>query len=572
MERRSTIASKETPLVIQGGRLIDGNGGKPIENATVVIEKNCITRVTQGSLSFSRESRIIDATGKTVLPGLIDNHVHYRNQSGELFLAHGVTSVRDLGNPVDWILAQRDAVALGKVAGPRIFCAGGGFYGKATAEIHMVPANPEEGRLMMRRLIERGMDYAKVHLGVPLDITRAVADEAHSVGMKVSGHLEASLIPYADAGVDGVEHATGCAEATIRSQEGIRKFRAFNLWLQKFLGPWTLAEREHFPEVTDALARRGIFIEPTMVLWGSSLGLREKWEKEDYELLKNPGLSYIPDDQRILWLDHHYVAYGVRAKEVPAGDVLIGNRYSLYGILPEAELREGHRRLQEFLCQLVKAGGNVVTGTDGGAAVIPGISLHRELEFMVAAGLSPMQAIQAATKVGADYLGKLNELGTVEEGKLADLIVVNGDPLQDITHTRRIDVVVKDGEIIDTSYHDSFFPPIPRTISQEFYGYPVPRLEEVLPRVISEGDGDTELVLMGKDFFPHSYVRFGGSPLFTRFVSQEQLTAMLPSHLVRAGNFPVVVINPKPREYPDREGISNSLPLIVKFTNVRASP
>jgi imidazolonepropionase-like amidohydrolase len=565
MEGRSPMASKETPLVIQGGRLIDGNGGKPIENATVVIEKNRITRVAEGRVSFPKESRVIDATGKTLLPGLIDNHVHYRNHSGELFLNHGVTSVRDLGNPVDWILAQRDAVALGKVAGPRIFCAGGGFYGKATAEIHMVPANPEEGRLMMRKLIEQGMDYAKVHLGVPLDITRAVADEAHSVGMKVSGHLEASLIPYADAGVDGVEHATGCAEATIRSEEGIRKFHALKLWLEKFLGPWTLAEREHFPEVTEALARRGVFIEPTTVLWGSSLGLREKWEREDYELLKDPGLSYIPEDQRMLWLDHHYVAYSARAKEAPEQDVLVRNHYSIYGILPEDQLREGHRRLQEFLRQLVKAGGKVVTGTDGGAAVIPGISLHRELEFMVAAGLSPMQAIQAATKVGADYLGKLNELGTVEERKLADLIVVRGDPLQDITHARRVEVVIKDGEIIDTSFHESFFPPIPRTISQEFYGYPVPKLEEISPRVINEGDGDTELIVKGKDFFPHSYVRFGLNPISTRFVSQEQLTATIPSHLVRVGTFPVVVINPKPREHPDRGGLSNALTIIVKF-------
>ncbi len=562
------MATKKAPLVIQGGRLIDGNGGKPIDNAAIVVEDHRITRVAQGRIDIPKEARIVEASGKTILPGLIDNHVHYRNHSGELFLAHGVTSVRDLGNPVDWILAQRDAIALGKLRGPRIFCAGGGFYGRATAEFHMVPANPGEGRRMMRSLIERGMDYAKIHLGVPLDITRAVADEAHSVGMKVSGHLEASLIPYAEAGVDGVEHATGCAEATIRSEEGVRRFNSFNLWLQKFLGPWTVAEREHFAEVTESLAQKGTFIEPTMVLWGTSLGMREKWEREDYELLKNPGLSYIPEDQRLLWLDHHYVAYGARVKEEPKRDVVIGNRYSIHGILPEDELREGHRRLQEFLCRLVKAGGHVVTGTDGGAAVIPGRSLHRELEFMVAAGLSPMQAIQAATKVGAEYLGKEKELGTLEEGKLADLIVVGGNPLEDITHVRRIDVVIKDGEIVDTDYHESFSTPILRTISREFYGYPLPTLEQVTPRVISEGDGDAELTLKGKDFFPNSVVRFGSSPVPTRFISQEQLMATLPSHLARAGTFPIVVINPKPRELPDRGGTSNALPFIVRFSEL----
>jgi len=559
------MAAKKMPIIIQGGRLVDGTGGRPIDNATIVINDNRITRVAQGRVDLPKEARIIDASGKTVLPGLIDNHVHYRNHSGALFLAHGITSVRDLGNPVDWILAQRSAVALGKVAGPRIFCAGGGFYGRATADFHMVPANPEEARSMTKRLIERGMDYAKLHLGVPLDIARAVAEEAHAAGFRVTDHLDASILPYAEAGVDGVEHATGCAEATIRSEEGRKKLASIKLWLAKFLGPWTLAERDHFAEVTEFLARKGTFIEPTMVLWGSSLGMRDKWEREDYELLKNSGLSYIPEDQRLLWLDHHYVAYGVRPKEEPEQDVVVGNRYSIYGILPEDQLREGHRRLQEFLCQLVKAGGNVVTGTDGGAAVIPGISLHRELELMVQAGLSPMQAIQAATKVGADYLGKLSELGTVEEGKLADLIVVRGNPLEDITHARRIDVVIKDGEIIDAHFHESFSNPIPRTTSREFYGYPLPKLEEVSPKVISEGDEDMELILKGKDFFPNSYVCFGGSPIPTCFISQEKLTATLPSHLARVGTFPVVVINPKPREFPDRERTSNTLPFIVRF-------
>ena len=569
--RNNPMTAKKPPIVIQGGRLIDGNGGKPVDQATVIIEHNRIQRVAQGKVDFSKEARIIDASGKTILPGLIDNHVHYRNHSGELFLAHGVTSVRDLGNPIDWILAQRDAIALGKVAGPRIFCAGPGFFGKARRPDHIVPTSPEDGRRMTKAHIERGVDFVNIYIGVPLDIIRTVAEEAHAAGLRVTDHLDASILPYAEAGVDGVEHATGCADATIRSEEGRKKLASIKLWLAKFLGPWTLAERTHFAEVAEFLAKRGTFIEPTMVLWGSSLGMRDKWEREDYELLKNPGLSYIPEDQRLFWLDHHYVAYGVRPKEEPEQDVVIANRYSIYGILPEDQLREGHRRLQEFLCQLVKAGGNVVTGTDAGAAVIPGISLHRELELMVKAGLSPMQAIQAATKVGADYLGKLSELGTVEEGKLADLIVVRGNPLEDITHARRIDVVIKNGEIVDTRYHESFSTPIPRPTNQEFYGYPVPKLEEMSPKAISEGDGDMELILKGKDFFPNSYVCFGGSPIPTHFISQEKLTAILPSHLARVGTSPIVVMNPMPREFPDRENVSRPLFLIVKFANLSPS-
>ncbi|MEK7335080.1 MAG: amidohydrolase family protein [Candidatus Binatota bacterium] len=558
------MAAKKAPIVVRGGRLIDGNGGKPVDNVTVVIEGNRITRVDSGQVDVPKEARIIDARGKTMLPGLIDNHVHYRVFCGELFLAHGVTSVRDLGNPLDWIMAQRDAVALGKVPGPRIFCAGGGFYGKSTAAHHMVPADLADARRMSKRLVEMGVDYLKMHLGVPVDITRAIAEVGRAAGLRLTGHLETSIVPYAEAGVDGVEHATGCAEATIRSEKGKKELASIKLWLAKFLAPWSLAEKEHYPEVTDFLAKKGTFIEPTSVLWGASLGARERWEKEDYELLKNPGLSYLSVNDRLIWLDHYYIAYGARGKQEPQQDVFIGNRYSIYGIHPESQMREGFKRLGEFLCQLVKAGGNVVTGTDA-PAVLPGLSLHREMECLVAAGLTPMQAIMAATKVGADYLGKKKELGTIEKGKLADLIVVRGDPLKDITHTRQIDTVIKDGEIMDISYHADFFNPIARPHSQEFYGYPTPRLDNLSPKVAFANDAELEMVLKGKDFFPVSVVCFGGSPVATRFVSQSEVAARVPSYLLSVGTVPVSVVNPKPTEWSEGGGTSNSVPFIVQF-------
>ncbi|MGE5819885.1 MAG: amidohydrolase family protein [Deltaproteobacteria bacterium] len=561
------MAGGNSRIVIRGARLIDGNGGKPIDDATIVIEGNRFSRVATGKTDFPKEARVIEAGGKTVLPGLIDNHVHYRNLLGELFIAHGVTSVRDLGNPLDWILAQREAVALGKIAGPRIFCTGGGFYSRATAAHHQVPADPADAKKMMRELIKQGVDYAKIHLGVPLDIARAVAEEAHSVGFKLTGHLDTSILPYADAGVDGVEHASGCAEATIRSAEGLRNLASIKLWLAKFLACWTFAEREHYAEVTEFLAKKGTYIEPTMVLWGAPVGKREKWEREDYELLKTPGLSYVPEDLRLLWLDHYYLAFGTKTATAPEQDVIIGNRYSIYGIYPEAPLREGYRRLQEFLLRLVQAGGNVVTGTDA-PAVVPGVSLHREMEFLVEAGFSPMQAIQAATKVGAQYLGQEKQLGTVEEGKLADLIIVRGDPLKDITQTRAIDLVMKDGEILDTSFHTHFTNPISRPYSQEFYGYPIPRLDRISRQVAFEREGDVDLSLSGKDFFPQSVVRFGESPVPTRFISQNELAATVPSHLLKVGTIPISVVNPKPHEFCDQGATSNAVKFIVKFAAV----
>jgi imidazolonepropionase-like amidohydrolase len=559
------MTKPKPPLVVQGGRLIDGNGGKPIEHATIIIEGSRIKHVIAGRASnIPEKATVIDASGKTILPGLIDNHVHYRDLLGELFLAHGVTSVRDLGNALDWILIQREAVALGKISGPRIFCAGGGFYASATAVNHTVPVSPDDARKLTRKVIEQGVDYLKIHMGVSLDVTRAIAEEGRAAGLTVLGHLDSSILPYAEAGVAGVEHATGCAEATIQSEEGKNRLASVKLWLAKFLAPWALAERGHFSEVVEQLASRGTHVEPTNVLWGASLGKRDEWEREDYELLKNLRLNYVPEDQRLLWLDHYYLAYGARAQQEPEEDVVIGNRYSIYGIYPGDQLREGHRRLAEFLCQLVKVGGHVVTGTDA-PAVTPGISLHREMEFLVSMGLAPMQAIMAATKIGAEYLGAGKDLGTIDEGKLADLIIVNGDPLRDIRTTRNIDTVIKDGEIVDISYHVNFTNAIPRPHSQEFYGYPVPTLDTITPKVGDERDQEIEILLKGKNFFPLSVVYFGAAPIPSTFVSQSELRALIPSHLLGVGTIRISVMNPKPHEFTDRGATSNGLPFMVRF-------
>lgn len=564
------MAERKAPLVIRGGRLIDGNGGNPVERTTIIIEENRIQRVVAGTdCDIPRQAVVISAEGKTVLPGLIDNHVHYRDLLGELFLAHGVTSVRDLGNALDWILLQRDAVAMGKIRGPRIFCAGGGIYARATSVNHMVPLDAVEARAMTRKMIAQGVDYLKVHMGVPLDIIRAIAGEGRPLGLKLAGHLDSSILPYAEAGVDGVEHASGCAEATIRSEEGRKRLASVTLWLAKFLAPWAFAEREHFTEVTERLAASGTFIEPTTVLWGACLGKRSEWEREDYELLKNPGLAYLSQDQRLLWLDHFYLAYGARERE-PADDVVIGNRYSICGIYPGDQLREGRERLADFLCRLLKAGGCVVTGTDA-PAVTPGISMHREMELLVDMGVTPMQAIMAATKIGARYLGAEKDLGTIEAGKLADLIIVAGDPLKDIRATRNIVRVIKDGEPVDLSYHADFANPIPRPHSQEFYGYPIPAIDAMTPVLGEEYDGDTTISIKGKNFYPVSVVHFGTAPIPSIFVSQTELRAVIPAHLMRVGTIPISVANPKPHEFTDRGATSNTLPFMVKFKNTARS-
>jgi len=127
--------------------------------------------------------------------------------------------------------------------------------------------------------------------------------------------------------------------------------------------------------------------------------------------------------------------------------------------------------------------------------------------------------------------------------------------------------VIKDGEVLDISYHADFTNPIPRPHSQEFYGYPIPALDTIIPRVGDEYDDDTSLAVKGRNFFPVSVVHFGGVPVPSTFVSQTELRAMIPAHLLRVGTIRVSVANPKPHEFTDRGATSNALPFMVRFRN-----
>jgi hypothetical protein len=153
----------------------------------------------------------------------------------------------------------------------------------------------------------------------------------------------------------------------------------------------------------------------------------------------------------------------------------------------------------------------------------------------------------------------------VETGKLADVVIVNGDPLKDITHTRRIDTVIKDGVVLDTTYHAWFTDLMPRPFGQDFYGYPVPNLERISPVAGSEKDSEVVLNLKGKGFYPTSIVRFGDTPIPTRYVSPLELAAKIPGQVLKGGTVPVCVVNPKPYQLRHRGATSNPLSFVVRF-------
>jgi hypothetical protein len=231
----------------------------------------------------------------------------------------------------------------------------------------------------------------------------------------------------------------------------------------------------------------------------------------------------------------------------------------------------GRRNVEQFVQRFVNAGGKVVTGPDvagtSGPSNLPGLAMHVEMEALVDAGLTPMQVILASTKWSAEFLGKDRDLGTVEPGKLADLILIEGDPLADIRNTRNIRAVILDGKVVDTTIDPNFRNPLPRPVSAlladdaplEFMG---PRLTAISPRIAPQGGPAVTLELSGEKFTPRSLVRFDTTDLPTQFISPTRLSATISADLLRDfGTYAVTVVNPG-----SGGGTSNGIYFVVNFS------
>ncbi len=402
-------------LALTNVRLIDGTGHDPIENMAIILDGNRIKNVGLVT-SYPDNTNVVDLRGLTVMPGLIDCHLHLggltvdkpgkaigkvslkdmasffldysRNYAHRRWLAieNGVTTIRSAGDHYPHIIKLRDKIAAGKLVGPRIFAPGptitapgghpaGTIYKgnryiikNATRQIVEVSSAREE----VRRLVEGGVDCIKaIYSDInPMDITHKVprlsldvlevlADEAHQYNLRLMVHTGSpkETMDAIKAGADSIEHG---------------------------------------------------------ILPG---GDSTEFEDDLVKMMLDKGTFFVPT-LAIAW------AYKEAYPAVFSG-------------------------LKQAVKLLHSAGVNMAAGTDSGTpGVVIGKGLHKELELMVEAGISPMEAIMAGTRNAADNLGKTNELGTIEPGKLADIIAVSGDPLKDIRDTREIKLVIKDGKIL----------------------------------------------------------------------------------------------------------------------------
>jgi len=428
----AAIPAQNRILVLDGGTLIDGTGRPPISDAVVVVQGNRITAVgRRGQVTVPANANVIRVTGRTILPGLIDGHLHLRDWQLPMFLPYGVTTLADIHNDTEWSIAQREALKSGRIKGPRLFVSGArvtGPNGPMTTDGSYVK-DVADARAYVRKLKAAGVDHIKVDLTITDEQLKAVIEEAKLVGLPVLGHTQ-NIKKAVDMGMKHMEHMDTMARALLE-QEG-KNPRPEGTTSEAAVNP------RLFPALIDYFVKQGVYINPTLVLSWS--GGTERWREQQalaQQLVKDPNLAFVPADAKAAW------------------------------VRDPGRARAGYTNVARFLKQYSDAGGKVLAATDTGCCtqIIPGLSLHYEMQMLVDIGIPPMKALQGATLWAAEVLGQQKDLGSVEPGKLADFTIIEGNPLTDFGTTKNVRMVIKDGQVMDTSYDPKWVNPIPRRVA-----------------------------------------------------------------------------------------------------------
>lgn len=453
------------PLLISNATVFDATGGPARPNTSILIEEGRIAAVTPAAGQGTHDgATLIDGTGKFVIPGLIDMHVHVELSGGEdalpAWLGTGVTSVRDVGGAPANLIPLRDAINAGTKTGPRVFTYGplldgtppifGAAAGALAPRGGIDPgsltwtiADAATAEQAVDELIARGVDGFKLYAGLRPDLVRAFLERIDG-RLPVTGHLSRTWASEAiEMGINCLEHV----HATIYQDVVPPEFRhpreegnGFipNYWTWLNTG-WANADlgADYVKRFVELLVSRGVALSPTTVLITGGMATREA--------LDEPGLKYTPrglTQRRAAQMEQ---ARRLREEAEKAGRPL-PPPMALEGADAETGQRARAKQL-EFLKMVYEAGGTVVPSTDVGAAPnqVPGFSLHRELALFAEAGIPNAAVIELATRHAARVLRKDDELGTLAPGKRADLLLLTKDPLADIHNTRAIEAVVKDG-------------------------------------------------------------------------------------------------------------------------------
>jgi hypothetical protein len=443
------------PIAIVGATLIDGTGRAAVTDSVVVIRDGKFQEVGDRSkVSIPQGAEVVEAKGKSVLPGLIDGHCHYRDWMGEIYLAYGVVTCPNISNnPVDWIIAQREGVKNGSVRGPRVWASANIIDGpppEGTGTLRrqrtsIIVDSEDEARKAVRGLVEKGVDGIKLFERLKPQVAKAAVEEAHKYGRPVFGH-SLDIFTSAANGYQSVEHSWSVVYTSIQDPK-----KKHDLDIGRMLGKVDTAEVHvqmepaMFDKIIKVMIEKNVHWSTTWATWFRPLSTHaSEMKQRELALLRNPQLKYLP-------------AYILKDTES------FFAKYEKMAPEKRQEVMSGYKMLQEFVRRFTAAGGKIHSGSDPNH-VVPGYAVHAELEMLVEAGLTPLQALQTASINVAQAWGKEKDYGSVEKGKVADFFIVRGDPSKNISDTQNVEMVFIDGKKMDTSFHADYKNPIPRPI------------------------------------------------------------------------------------------------------------
>lgn len=583
-------------VVIEGGTLVDGNGGAPVRDVQVVIRGNRITAIGRKGTPAPAGAQVIQADGKFIIPGLWDSQLNFYSYQGEAMLNAGVTSFIGIGDNGETGVFMHEGVVKGRILAPRPWDAPVHFQEFANlnglespyGQLHVLKT-ADEAREWTRRILALGADIVPFQNGRAADeVVRTAFEEAHKAGKLTlirAGGPEILPRKAADLGADLLPHSAGVAIEVASDRMPplpmpVRQQVRPGEVAGPIAGAPPVDELEIWGYMDDAkaaaeikyLVDHHVYLVPTFI--EKAMGLPKGWDRfevEDRKLFGNEALQVYYPDERILTLLANY-ANPIHTRP--------RNR---------EEHEKGFLNALRFHKMYLDAGGKVLAGTDGANNATPGPALHHEMEILAEdGGFTAMQVLQGATKWPAEALRVSRDLGTVEVGKLADIVILNADPLQNVQNTKNIARVVFNGKPLDGKYHTYYnaanpfggsgfagIPPVENlgftqvvkravfregrvggvapgrlpqpgieTIDTERHDFADAAMSQVAVR---EGSPSLRLKVTGFNFFDRTQAFFDGHPVPFDLKSITEIDLLIDeTYLRRPGRYSVMVKNPPP--------------------------
>lgn len=444
------IAPKETVAVV-GATVIDGTGAAPIADAVVLIENGVIVKVgTMAGFTIPEAARTVDATGRWITPGFVDTHAHLTLGPVDMdmssgvpamslvpdpdvplrtmrsLLAYGVTSIRDPGGDPSQLTALRAAVESGALVGPRMKVAGMVIDRTPFEGLVNTVSNEEELRAAVRADADAGVDIVKLYVTLTPELMEAAVEEAHAAGVETVAHtMMTSWTDAANLGLDNILHIIP-GSPQLLTEDSRADYMGMMQRGTQFMYGWfehVDFESAEIREMIEALVRNDVSVDPTLVIFEGMVRGDDPWYTE------NPALDLAAPSLVANWRAWFNFNTGWTPEDFVAG-------------------KAAWPRFLEFARRLHEAGVVITAGTDANNPwIVPGHSFHRELELLVEAGIPELEVLKIATHNGAEVSGLLDVTGTIEVGKSADLVLLTGNPLANISNSRKIEWVMQAGRV-----------------------------------------------------------------------------------------------------------------------------